>query len=267
MVNLTSRLDQFERLLREGAGRPPLVPPPVPPPAGSMTPAGTAVPMLTVLPDALLRAAPEMPEAPSKVDAAIRKLEALAKNTQALFVDELRNYREIALEDWPLPPGYQHRLAPAFLAEVYRQGRSAEAVGKEFVRTHCLDDCMVAQEIPSILASFDKMLTVDGEPGFINRVSTEYAARRAFGLQQAFRNCRKKDDWHKPKNAPQAWRSKVDWEELDRLDPRAAEALPAGMRDIQNEIRGELERDALMIKAKQRLREAAGADGLDRLNG
>eukprot|EP00969_Alexandrium_andersonii_P264683 11698862-Alexandrium_andersonii.AAC.1 len=31
--------------------------------------------------------------------------------------------------------------------------------------------------------SMDGMLLVDCEPGFLNRVSTEYAARRAFGLE------------------------------------------------------------------------------------
>ena len=187
-------------------------------------------------------------------------------NTQEMYMQELRTYREIPLEDWPLPIGYQQRLAPAFLAEIFKQGRSAEAVGREFLRTHGLEDCLLAQEIPRILGTFDKMLTVDREPGFINRVTTEYAARRAFGLQQAFRNCRRKDDWQKPRNAPQSWRSKVDWEELDRLDPAAAEIMPAGMRDVQNEIRGELERDALMAKAKKKLQEATGSDGHDRLN-
>jgi hypothetical protein len=109
---------------------------------------------------------------------------------------------------------------------------------------------------------------VDCEPGFINRVSTEYAARRAFGLQQAFKRCSRKDDWCKPKNAPASWRSKVDWEELDRLDPRATEALPTSFRAVENEMRSELERDALLIRAKGKLKEAAGtADAIqDRLN-
>jgi hypothetical protein len=129
-----------------------------------------------------------------------------------------------------------------------------------------LADCQATQEIESILANFDKMLLVDNEPGFINRVSTEYAARRAFGLQQAFRRCHKKDDWCKPKNAPGSWRSKVDWEELDRLDPRASEALPSSFRAVENEMRIELERDALLIKAKTKLKEAAGTELVDRLN-
>eukprot|EP00969_Alexandrium_andersonii_P181495 8020468-Alexandrium_andersonii.AAC.1 len=57
-----------------------------------------------------------------------------------------------------------------------------------------------------------RMLLVDCEPVFLNRVSTEYAARRAFGLEQAFRHCVKKEDGLRPKNAPQSWRSRVDWE-------------------------------------------------------
>ena len=52
-------------------------------------------------------------------------LEAMANNSQAVYVEELKNYREIPPEDWPLPVGYQQRLAPAYLAEVYRQGRTA----------------------------------------------------------------------------------------------------------------------------------------------
>ena len=124
----------------------------------------------------------------------------------------------------------------------------------------------MAQELASILGNFDKMLLEDCEPGFINRVSTEYAARRAFGLQQAFRTCRRKDDWLKPKNAPKDWKSKVDWEELDRIDPRAADHLPSGFRAVQTEIKGELERDALLMKAKTKLREAQGEIAQDRLN-
>ena len=195
----------------------------------------------------------------------IQKLEVQAKNAQALFIQELREYREIPLKDWPLPTGYQQRLAPAYLAECYRQGRNAEEVGREFLRSHGLEECTVAQELVSLLSGFDKMLLVDNEPGFINRVSTEYAARRAFGLQQAFRNCRRKEDWQKPKNAPQSWRSKVDWQELRRLDPRSAESLPVGMRHIENEIRGELERDALIMKAKAKL-QSAGGEASDPLN-
>jgi len=184
-----------------------------------------------------------------------------------VFLEELKNYREIKVEDWPLPTGYQQRLAPIFLAEVYKGGQTGENYAKEYRRKHGLEECLAAQEIENILSNFDRMLLVDNEPGFINRVSTEYAARRAFGLLQAFRNCRKKDDWCKPRNAPSSWRSKVEWTELDRVDPRAADALPAGFRPIENEVRAELERDALLLKAKAKLKDAAqGSEAVDRLN-
>ena len=50
------------------------------------------------------------------------------------------------------------------------------------------------------MGNIDRMLLVDCEPGFLNRVSTEYAARRAFGLEQAFRHCTRREDWLRPKN-------------------------------------------------------------------
>ena len=110
------------------------------------------------------------------------------------------------------------------------------------------------------------MLLEDREPGFINRVSAEYAARRVFGLQQAFRFCQRKEDWLKPRGAGDKWKSKVDWEELDRIDPRAGEHMPAGYRAVQTEIKNELERDTLLLKAKAKLREAQGGTVPDRLN-
>ena len=202
------------------------------------------------------------------VSSVVKRLESTAKNVHAAFIEELKHYRDIPIHDWPLPVGYQQRLAPAYFAEVYKSGSTGENYAKEFRRAHGIVDCQATQEIESILANFDKMLLVDCEPGFINRVSTEYAARRAFGLQQAFKRCSRKDDWCKPKNAPASWRSKVDWEELDRLDPRATEALPTSFRAVENEMRSELERDALLIRAKGKLKEAAGtADAIqDRLN-
>ena len=65
---------------------------------------------------------------------------------------------------------------------------------------------------------FGRVLLLDSEPGFINRVSTEYAARRAFGLQQAFRHCKKKEDWCKPRNAKE-WSTMVDWNLMQRRAP------------------------------------------------
>ena len=49
------------------------------------------------------------------------------------------------------------------------------------------------------------------------------------------------------------------------MDPRSAESLPVGMRHIENEIRGELERDALIMKAKAKL-QSAGGEASDPLN-
>jgi len=139
-------------------------------------------------------------------------------------------------------------------------------VAETWLREHGLDDCLLAQEFVTIMDGFDKILLTDNEPGWINRVSTEYSARRAYGLQQAFGKCRRKDDWHKPKNAPASWRSKVDWELLDRFDPRSVETLPQGFRQVEDELRSAMERDAMLFKAKAKLKEHRGGDLPDRLN-
>ena len=60
--------------------------------------------------------------------------------------------------------------------------------------------------------------------------------------------------------------SKVDWEMLDRFDPRAADDLPQGFRSIEDELRGNLERDAMLLKAKAKLKEHRGGELPDRLN-
>jgi hypothetical protein len=268
---LNARVDAFEDALRSGAGKgSPGARAPAPTPVDPTGMPAAVVPLLASLPTqagegAGLRKDPER-EVSAQVSGIVKQLEAGAKNVQAAFVEELRRYKDIAAVDWPLPPGYQQRLAPAFFAEVYRSGQTGEKYAQDFRRSHGLEDCLVSQEIDSILSNFDRMLLVDNEPGFINRVSTEYAARRAFGLIQAFKRCRKRDDWAKPKNAPASWKTKVDWDELDRLDPRASEALPASFRAVENEMRTELERDALLIKAKAKMREAMGSEVTDRLN-
>ncbi len=46
----------------------------------------------------------------------LKPLLALCINVYSLMVDEIRRFRPIALKDWPLPRGYQVRLAPSWLA-------------------------------------------------------------------------------------------------------------------------------------------------------
>ena len=231
------------------------------------------MPVLASLPSAAAGPSrpPEAAESASSpaVSELVRQLEANSKNVAEAFTEELQHFRELALEDWPLPVGYQQRLAPAYLASIYRQGRRGIEHAKEFRRSHGLEECLATQELETVLGNMDRMLLIDREPGFLNRVSTEYAARRAFGLEQAFRCCQRREDWLRPKNAPSSWRSKVDWEALDRLDPTAAASLPSQFRAVENEMRGEIERDALMAKAKGKLKDAtSGGSGVnaDRLN-
>ena len=48
-----------------------------------------------------------------------------------------------------------------------------------------------------MIEHFDRLLTVDPEmnAGWINSPSTQYLARRVFGLTEAFRDCRWKEGW------------------------------------------------------------------------
>ena len=180
-------------------------------------------------------------------------------------VKELERYQSVKDSEWPLPPGYRQRLAPSYIAHVYGKSSRGYEYAQEYLRVHGLDDCYAAQEIVSILEFFDRLLLMDKIRGFINWPNTEYAARRAYGLELAFMKCKTKNDWCKAQNAGKTWRSKVNWDDCKRLDPRSVDAGKLQVRSVEDEIRVGMERDALFAKVRTKL-ETQNDSAVDPLN-
>ena len=169
---------------------------------------------------------------------------------------EIGRYREVAEKDWLLQKGFGSRVAPSLLPELYKDGRRAEETAQRFLEDHGLKDCYTPKEMVSLAAQFDRLLLMDKQLGFINPQSTEYLARRYYGLMVAFEPCQAKMDWSRPKDAKN-WKSKVNWLACDRVDPRSG-AKTFKVKELEEEVTKSMEQDALLARAQDRLMAAIG---------
>ena len=202
----------------------------------------------------------------ASVDQVIDKLRRTAARPNEKYIACLQGYAEVDATEWgaAFPIGYRERVAPSWLGEIYSGGKTGKAFAKDFVRDRQLSDSSEARELISVMAAIDAMVLEDCTPGVINSVALERLAKRGFGIHSAFRLVERKEDWRKPPNAGKQWRSKVDDEMWRRIDPARAnvDELSFVNRRVEEEIRGEVERDAAILKsfAKLRERQGTGAD-------
>ena len=66
-----------------------------------------------------------------------------------------------------------------------------------------------------------------------------------------------KNDWLRPSGAAaKGWKSKVEWDEARRIDPQLARDEDTFRnRELEQETRTEIEREALLLKARNKLNE------------
>ena len=182
----------------------------------------------------------------------MKRLEDQAKTPQQVFVEALREYREVDESEWgrSFPPGYRTRIAPEFLAEVFASGKKGRAWAREFLRERQLTDYPPAKELLVAMSSLDTIFLVDKMPNAVNQVAVEKEARKAVGLVKAFKDIKSEKDWKKPSNLKEKWKSKVNWEACRRIDHSYIEDDTEFVsRPAEEEIRGEIERDAGIFKA------------------
>jgi len=191
----------------------------------------------------------------SAVKDAIRKMELKSELPQAIFQQQLKQYKEEDKKVWHehFPVGYRTRIAGPFLAEIYGSGKTAEEFGKELIANKGASESKSLREVLPNLRAIDTLMLIDREPGLLNRVSTERLCRRAMGIIQAWKAVECKADWSKPAGAPKSWKSKVDPEAARRVDPELVESGHFRIRAMEEEIRKELERDAGLLKARAKL--------------
>ena len=86
--------------------------------------------------------------------------------------------------------------------------------------------------------------------------------RKGYALVRAYRSVTCKADWMKPREgaATKAWKSKVDWEAARRLDPQLVDQGPVTVQAAEEEVKKVLEREAAILKAKNKFASQAGGD-------
>jgi len=151
------------------------------------------------------------------------------------------------------PLGYRERMTPQGMGEVYSSGKTAKEFGKSFIKERNLGECDEAREIIPTGAALDNIFLIDRTPGAINLVGTEKLARKFLGIKEGFKEVWKESDWKKTgKNS----KIKIDYEQWERIDPAKKDKEHTFVnRKVEDEIRGEMERDAALLKARLKLAE------------
>ena len=123
------------------------------------------------------------------------------------------------------------------------------------MRDRELLDCHPARELIALCSAMDSMIMSDEEAVLLNKIGFEKLARKAYGIVQAFKGVGCRNDWLKLKSAPQGWKSKVDWAAARQNDPSlCSESIPM-VTGAEEEVRKEQEREAALLKARNKLNE------------
>jgi hypothetical protein len=192
---------------------------------------------------------------------AIKKLKAKSTPPHTFFLAQLEEYEEVDPTFWGshFPIGYRERVAPALLAEAYQAGGTAEFYGREWLRARELTDCYTARDIVAGLAAIDTMMLVDRQAGLLNKVSVEKTCRKVYALMRAYRDIQTSADWKRPKGGgANTWKTKVNWHEARMIDPGLTEARDVHMPEVDEELRKEMDREASLLKARNKLYDAGG---------
>ena len=187
----------------------------------------------------------------------IKRLQLQAQTSQEIYVEALKEFDEVDPESWAahFPPGYRERVAPIFLGELYSLGKNLKVWAKEWLKEKQLGDCPEARDILGACSALDTLFLTDKVPGAINQVTTEKLARKVMGIRSAFKHVMKMGDWKRTEGA-KTWTSRVDREIWRRIDPQLEDTEHMFInRRAEDEMRGEMDRDAALLKAKAKLAE------------
>jgi hypothetical protein len=196
----------------------------------------------------------------------ISKLKKSVETPHEIFVKCLEGYVAEDPDDWSryFPVGYRQRVAPTFLAEVYSQGMTAKAWAKRFVNDRQLGEFGEARDLIPAMAAIDSLILQDRAVNIINSVALERLAKKSYAIYQSCQHVKSEKDWRKPKDAKKDWRSKVDFVLWRRLDPSKLQddEMTFVNRQVEDEVRTEMDREASLLKARQKLEERLGSDAL-----
>ena len=94
---------------------------------------------------------------------------------------------------------------------------------QEFMQEHTITDCLYAHGMRDAAEAIDTMILDDRDPAVINTIALEAVVRQCYAFEVGFTPVRQKSDWLKPQQAAQGWKSKVDFEIIQRINPKAGD--------------------------------------------
>ena len=207
---------------------------------------------------------PEPKKVKTDVSASVQRLKRLSQNPTAIFSEALEH-----MEDWEeefflehFPPGYRARVAPDVFTNIYSHGKRAKEYFMDWLRSRGLMECNAARELIACGDVLDTLLIDEPLDNFINKLQVEKLGKKIYGLQKAFENVNQESHWKKPTGAAKQWTSRVNWEAAKQVDPELLmpNQVPR-IRQQEDETRMEMDREAMIIRTQQRLRDAAAGKG------
>jgi hypothetical protein len=180
----------------------------------------------------------------------LAKCEKAGRNPVEKWKQALMQFRQIPVEDWSMPTGYRERLAPEVCSRIYVGRGTFKEAAATFLRDHSLEECLYARSMLDAAESIDRAVLEDSIEGVINTTVFEGLVRQFYAIEVGFAGVRAKGDWLKPRGEKANWKSKVDFEMVSLLNPRAGDPRTELLRGAEAEVRGEMQRQALFAKAK-----------------
>ena len=130
-----------------------------------------------------------------------RRLQHLSQNPLNVLMPLAEGFRP-EMPAWPFAgTAAGDRVAPQYLAGVYRSGRRGVEYAEGWLRDHGPTKNHMAQNMKHNLHAIDEMLMYDGVD-VINSAGVEILARRCYALELVFEDCKTDQDWRAkdPKN-------------------------------------------------------------------
>ena len=139
------------------------------------------------------------------------------------------------------------------------------STGQSSLKEGELGDFSEARDLIPAMAAIEPLILQDRAANVINSVALERLAKKGYAIFQACRAIRTEKGWRRPEDAKKDWRSKVDFVIWKRLDPSRLhdDEQVFVNRHVEDEVRAEMDRDAQLLRARQKLEERGGSsDGL-----
>ena len=186
-----------------------------------------------------------------EINELLQRCEKAGRSTADQWTQVLRSFRKIPPDEWGMPIDFKERLAPEVLSRIYVGNVRFAEEARRFLQEHGLEECLYARSLRDAAEAIDAAVLDDSIPDLINQVFLELLVRQAYAIMIGFQQCRCKSDWLKPKTNQGNWKSKVDFDIIMRINPRAGDVKRELVRGAENEIRASMQRDALWAKARQ----------------